>query len=186
MCTEAKLIRALQVLIICCLVSEPALGQVDNLPKLQVVDVCDVMNKLDEFSGKVIAVRGELYLSTEIEALGNKGCAVVFEAAGRKWPNAIAVGTSNLPTTGFALDSRLLRFYDGITAMVRNLYFRGPLPPAIPPFRVIPTFVGKLETRTPDFFKTRGPIGFGHLASYPALLGVIGVVDIMIEPTRPQ
>ncbi|HYR83929.1 MAG TPA: hypothetical protein VE422_07605 [Terriglobia bacterium] len=69
-----------------------------NAQEMQTLTVCEVMEKLDALSGKLVAVRGEYYFGREVAAVGDRSCKITFEVQGRKWPNAIWLGDSPSPS----------------------------------------------------------------------------------------
>src|SRR5690242_2631720 len=54
-----------------------------------VLSVCEILPKLESYRGRIIAVRGVLYRSREIYALGGINCSSTFVTAGFDWPTAI-------------------------------------------------------------------------------------------------
>jgi hypothetical protein len=150
------------------------------------VSVCDVMQNLEKLSGNLINVRGEVYFSREILALGQRTCTSVYETDGRKWGNALSLVFSSRAATNplsKTVDRRPLEFLDTVIRTLTNLYWRTD-PLVEPPYQIFATFEGVLQTRSPEYRALHGPLGFGHLGMYPAQLEVTNVKDVTINP-RP-
>jgi hypothetical protein len=171
---------------LCCLAILPASAQTIEQQEPQAMSVCDVMGRLWALSEKPIAVRGNYDFGREYVAVSDRNCAVVFETQGHKWPNAIHLRMSTRPTRSETpigrVDSRMEDFLYGAINLIRELY-----PGADHPFTVSATFLGVLHTRTPDYFATHGPAGFGHMNFYPAEIEVLGIKDVVISslPAEP-
>jgi hypothetical protein len=151
----------------------------------KVMTVCDLLKDLRMYRGKVITVRGIVYESREIFALGGRDCSTRFVTNGFAWPNAISLESSDYPSQEYDRaefrtdDDALLRLQESI-----RLTPRGEGRP-----EVWATFVGQLRVRH-EYISIRmgdGSIrgnGYGHLAWYPAQLVIKTVRDIaVVQPS---
>lgn len=81
-------------------------------PRLQPVTVCEVLQNLAEYDGKVVAVVGRFSYRQAGRWLGEQKCAQKLVAGGQEWPNAfwIAYDPANAPKppSVLAVDATML------------------------------------------------------------------------------
>jgi hypothetical protein len=157
-----------------------AFAQTADTQQTPTVGVCDVMQNLESYSGKIITVRGEVYFSREVSALGDRQCTFSFEAAGRKWPNAFWLAGSKPGNDTSVADHRQEEFLSAVLSSLMELYWRAA-PITEPPYAVSAVFTGVLTTNK-EYWASHVPAGFGHLGAYPAQLDVIAVKDVSVTP----
>lgn len=144
------------------------------------VTVCDLFKDIASSSGKLIAVRGEVYISDEILAVGSRSCSNTISSDGHKWPTAIWLDPATVTDRGFnSTYSRSVEFMRGLTMLIVNTYQSGAqvMPP---PVRIVATFIGTLRTTCPRC------TGRGHLGYYPAEMVYIAVRDIEMTGLPPK
>jgi hypothetical protein len=142
--------------------------------------VCEVLQNVKKFNGKVIEIRGEWAGSYAL--VGE--CSVSLKTGDKTWANGIAIATpesvnrdiNTLSDTSerpdWNLDNDALDLaYD---AAARLLSSNGPNT------KVFATFVGRVDF-TPELLGKAGPpsaptiSGFGHLNAFPARLVLINI-----------
>ena len=170
-----------------------AFAEVAKAQEPPTLSVCDVFKDLQSWSGKQIAVRGELDFSIEIYAVSQRNCPVAFETEGIKWATAITLGIRTPESDIPEADLRSLRFLRNLTGLLMKTYLEGR-PSMVPPFQISGTFIGTLRTRDSYAGAMQGSdglamiTGFGHMGRFPARLEIIAVRDVMITglQTKPS
>jgi hypothetical protein len=142
------------------------------------IAVCEVLNNLASYRGKIIEVRGE-WTGT----VG--GTCNPIRTGAHTWFNAILV---ILPNSGFgegtdprwqSMDSSL---YEAALHGAHGEWNRLPARTKARA-KVMATIVGLLEARDPPLQMAPSglPLGYGHLNAYPAQIIVYTVKDIALE-----
>ena len=152
-----------------------------------VLTVCDILKDLRPYSGKRVAVRGIVYQSREIFALGGLGCSQAFMTDGFTWPTALSLEAADYEEPGerrvaFQTDEAAL---SALTEVLRGRANQGSRRQ-----EVWATFVGQIRVRGEYTIETVGNgrrqgNGYGDLAAYPAQLVIQTVRDVsLIEPGK--
>jgi hypothetical protein len=148
--------------------------------------VCDIFKDLASWSGKVIALKGNLLAGFEIFSLNSEGrCTEAPLTEGIRWPTSIWLSGSPLGERDAPRDLPSVQFLGDLLGLLQDSYMRGN-ERGIPPYQITATIIGVLRTRS-SYGLVREENGrkflyggFGHLAAYPAELEFIAVKDIQI------
>ena len=138
---------------------------------------------MESYRGHIIEVRGVLYRSREIYALGGVDCPSTFVTAGLKWPTAIDLVYSTYTPRG---EKRVDFSTDEVTMQSVNQKIRDQ---AKDGGEIWVTFIGQLRVRR-QYFVGRGGDGklhgngYGHLSLYPAQLVIKTARDVAVHPVR--
>jgi hypothetical protein len=162
-------------------------------PALQPVTVCEVMQDLQAYDGKVVAVVGRFSSRQAGHWLGEQNCGRKLIAGDREWPNAFWVAYDPVdapkPPAVLAVDAPLLakklREVKLGTALTK-------LPFASPDYDNWAVVYGRVETRKDLVTATASGTrrnGFGYGESSPARLVCHGdavVIFLNEEATTPS
>jgi hypothetical protein len=143
-------------------------------PALEPVTVCEVLQNLAAYDGKVVAVVGRFSFRQAGRWLGEQKCAHQFVTGGQEWPNAfwMAYDPENAPkppavlAVNSTLLARKLREVQLGTALTK-------LPFGSKDYDAWAVVFGRVETRNDLVVSTAGGTrrnGFGYGESSPARL----------------
>jgi hypothetical protein len=161
-------------------------------PALQPVTVCEVMQDLSAYDGKVVAVVGRFSSRQAGRWLGEQKCGRKLVAGGQEWPNAFWVAydaaSAPEPPSVLAVDAALLAQKLRAVKLGTSLT---KLPFGSPDYDNWAVIYGRVETRK-DLVTATGngtrKNGFGYGESSPARLVCHGdavVIFLNDEITTP-
>ena len=155
----------------------------DETPAETPLRVCEVLENLPRYRGKTITVRGMLYQSREITALGDTPCKQPLMTGDYQWPPALDLEYSSYrPSDESAVTFQTdLGNVDTTSAEIRTLRKKAP------GGDVWVTVVGYLRAKDKyNVFlggdrKWHGQ-GYGHLGTYPAQLVIRRMYQASLTP----
>jgi hypothetical protein len=142
---------------------------------IKLLTVCEVLDNLTVYRGRVISITGPLITNEEGAWLSSDSCPKPFVTEGYAWPKEMAINLIRDKSRAVNVDPAL-----------ENLSKRAKRDE-----HIWVTVTGKLETRShfEMVLKTDGtrvPYGFGHLNLSPAELTMYSIGDPAIKKISPK
>lgn len=144
------------------------------------IPLCEVMQNLRHFQGKMVSIVGEHFRGTEISAIGDRACQATFITYGHKWPNALSLTMSS----SRELDGFPVNVHSDRSSIVRYL---GVEKAAGDSYDIFLAVRGQVLTRESFLSRDKNvtpEAGFGHLGVYGAVFVVATIEEIRLVP-RP-
>jgi len=139
--------------------------------ELKEIPICNLLERLDKFAGKRVAVRGIYRFSTELNGLYSEGCPKPLILDGVQRAQALS---TEFATEALRQRPEWVHLGEAIGAVMKS--GRRQV--------ICVTFTGTLITRNPNLHRLgrgKGERMFGHLGVYPAQLDVDGIQNITVD-----